>query len=147
MGMYTEFIFGCALKKDTPKVCVDALDLLINGDHPIEYDDKKYHRDMPIIRTTPEEEIKQFIEEYSLNRLIYSCSYYFGAPTNSEFFQDKIDKTYRISIRSNLKNYEREIEKFLKYIKPYIDYGSGIDNIYAYVLYEESSDPTIYKLR
>ena len=32
MGMYTEFIFGCNLSKDTPKECIDALDFVINGE-------------------------------------------------------------------------------------------------------------------
>ena len=32
MGMYTEFIFGCELSKNTPKVCIDALDYVINGE-------------------------------------------------------------------------------------------------------------------
>lgn len=33
MGMYTEFIFGCSLSKDTPKICIDALDYVINGEN------------------------------------------------------------------------------------------------------------------
>ena len=54
---------------------------------------------------------------------------------------------YRISTRANLKNYKRQIEKFIEYIKPYIEQGSGFDhNIFAYVQYEEAEFPTIYAL-
>lgn len=34
---------------------------------------------------------------------------------------DDISKTYRVSIRASLKNYDSEIEKFLDWLLPYID--------------------------
>lgn len=151
MGMYTEFIFGCALKKDTPKVCIDALDYVINGEdkqpkyeNPVDWDQKKYN-ERYIERTTPIEEIEAFIKKYSLWRLFTSSSYYFGAahPTK-QFFWDDIDRSYKISTSSDLKDYEHQIEDFVEYIRPFVDTGSGLHDIYAYVLYEECEFPTIY---
>lgn len=154
MGMYTEFIFGCALSKDTPKICIDALDYVINGqdkkpkyENPETWEEKEYNEKF-IERISTDDEIQAFIGEYDFGRLFCSDSYYFGAPVSSKkFYQDYIDKTYRISTRANLKNYNRQIEKFIEYIKPYVIQGSGFDhNIFAYVQYEEAEFPTIYAL-
>lgn len=59
---------------------------------------------------------------------------------------DHIDKRYHISTRSNIKNYEDEIETFLEWIKPYVENGSGSRELYAIVMYEEASKPTLYYL-
>lgn len=64
----------------------------------------------------------------------------------SKIWYDNISKDYRISTRSNLKNYDDEIELFLDWIKPYIRSGSGLENVYAYVLYEQDKIPTVYYL-
>ena len=152
MGMYTEFIFGCTLSEHTPKICVDALDTVINGDKHPKYEEPKDWREQEynkhfIERTTPEEEIREFIERYNLGKLFYCTSYYFGAPPVRRFYYDYIDNGYHISTRSNLKNYDNEIEKFLEYIKPYVEQGSGYPHqIYAYVQYEEAEFPTIYAM-
>ena len=150
--MYTEFIFGCSLKKDTPKECIDALDYVINGEvkkpryeNPLTYAEKQYNNSN-IERTTPIGELRAFIDLYDLERLFLSCSYYFDAPPVKRFYFDDIDKCYHISTRSNLKDYTNQIETFIDYIKPYIDGGSGIRDVFAYVMYEEDDFPTIYAL-
>lgn len=152
MGMYTEFIFGCELSKKTPKVCIDALDYVINGkkkkpkyENPKNYEQKCFNEDY-IERTTPIEEIKKFIEEYDLEGLFLCSSYYFGAANPvRKFFYDNISDSYHISTRADLKNYSNQIEKFIEYIKPYVEHGSGYDHeIFAYVQYEEAPFPTIY---
>ncbi len=151
MGMYTEFIFGCSLLMDTPKICIDAIDYVINGaekqpkyENPTEWEEINYNN-FYIERTEPEEEIEKFIEEYDLYRLFNSSSYYFGAPVSRKFYYDCIDKTYKISMRANLKNYRHQIQNFIEYIKPYVEGGSGYEhNIFAYVQYEEDEFPTIY---
>jgi hypothetical protein len=160
MGMYTEFIFGCELSKDLPKVCIDALDKSINDKYdeetgryikkpkyetPQKYEEKKFNENY-IERTTPDEEIDKFIEDYDFGRLFHSCSYYFGAANSySKFHYDAISESYHISTRSDLKNYTNQVERFIEYIKPYVIHGSGYDNkIFAYVQYEEAPFPTIY---
>jgi hypothetical protein len=55
-------------------------------------------------------------------------------------------KKYSICTRSSIKNYENQIERFLEWLKPYIEYGSGYSHFYAIVTYEEG-DPVIYSLR
>lgn len=134
MGMYTELILGCKLSKDAPEVLTKALDAVINH-----YIDEKHK---------VSKEVEQFIEDYSLVSLFWCSSYYFGVNhPNSAFWFDTIDQSWHISSRSNLKNYEDEIETFLNYLSPYVEYGSGTDEVYAYVMYEESKRPTVYSLK
>lgn len=154
MGMYTEFIFGCALREDTPRICIEALDYVINGEekkpryeNPITCEEKLYN-DTFIDRILSVEEIENFADFYDLSRLCYSFSGYFGAGENDPcFYYDSVIKAYRISIRSDIKNYENQIDRFLEYIEPYIKSGSGSNDIYAYVLYEENEYPYIYSLK
>ena len=129
--MYTELIFGCKLSKSTPKVCLDALNHVINGKE----DD------------TVSEEVQSFITKYSLDYLCWCSSYYFGVCESiSKMWYDSISNSWRISIRSSIKNYNNEIERFLDYIKNYVERGSGDREIYAYVTYEKAEFPTIYAL-
>lgn len=150
MGMYTEFIFGCTLSKDTPKVCLDALDYVINGEEGHIYDrwnnETKTQETLKYERTTPQNEIDAFIDEYDLYRLFCCSSFYFGVfePVH-KFLYDHIADAYMISTRANCKNYTGQIEKFIEYIKPYVESGAGFPHeIFAYVQYEESEFPTVY---
>jgi len=59
---------------------------------------------------------------------------------------DDISKSWHLSTRSNIKNYEQEIQTFLEWIKPYIDGGSGGRDMYAIVIYEEQEELDIYYL-
>lgn len=129
MGMYTELIFGATLKEKTPIYVTQALDCIINDNVDVKLSD----------------EAKQFINEYSLSKLIWCTSYYFGAHTNKpSCVFDKIANRWCISFRANCKNYQNEIEKFIEFIKPYVEYGSGTTNIFAIVQYEEDDYPTLY---
>ena len=67
MGMYTEFIFGCKLSKDTPKECLDSLDYVINGEEGHSYirwnsNTNKIEVDK-YERTTSQKDIDAFIEK------------------------------------------------------------------------------------
>lgn len=129
MGMYTELIFGATLKENTPTYVTQALDNIIND---------RTNIDLP-------DEVKQFSDEYSLSKLIWCSSYYFGAHSNKPSFTfDKIANRWSISFRANCKNYQNEIEKFIEFITPYVEYGSGTTNIFAIVQYEEDDYPTLY---
>ena len=132
MGMYTEMILGCSFKETLPKVCVDALLYVIRNLEP----------------TENKEEVEKFIKEYDLEYLMFGSSYYFGVcRSNQKFWYDQIRKEWVISVRSNIKNYDGQIQKFLEYLKPYVDSGSGYQlDVYAYVQYEEARFPTIYTL-
>lgn len=152
MGMYTEFIFGAELKKDTPKYIIEGLNRVIN--HYSVEDMVNIERaniitenglqPEPIDFISPE--AVKFIHEYDLYGLLYSSSYYFGCHEVVHSFKyDDICQTWSISTRSNCKNYRNRIEKFIDFIKPYILQGSGYPhNLFAYVQYEESEFPTLY---
>lgn len=119
MGMYTELIFGCSLKEDTPNEVIERLDRMIND--------------------------PDFFSDF--NFIFRGGSYYFGVnkPVSS-LRKDYISGQWVISTRSNIKNYNNEIERFLYWIKPYIDQGSGYRDMYAIVTDEEAEEPTIYYL-
>lgn len=132
MGMYTEIVVGCKLKKDTPDQVIYILRYLCNLDTETE---PKELPDHPFFKT------KGW-------RSIAACgSYYFGVHNaHSRLVFDDIDKSFNLSIRANLTNYENEIEKFLYWLKPYISQGSGMRELFGYELYEEDSMPTLYFL-
>ena len=125
--MYTELIFGAELKKETPQIVIDTLKYIIG-----ELEDKPDNFPLPEGRC-----------EYVLN----GSSYYFGVSESvSKIWFDEISKSWKISSRSSIKNYENEIEVFLEWIKPYIASGSGGKDMYAIKIFEESFEPTIYYL-
>ena len=127
MGMYTELIFGAELKKETPERVINALKYMIG-----ELEDK------------PDDFL---LPEGSCEYVLKGSSYYFGVNKAAyKLWFDEISKSWRISSRSNIKNYENEIEMFLEWIKPYIESGSGAKNMYAITIYEADFEPTIYYL-
>lgn len=128
MGMYTELIFGAELKKDTPEQVINALKHMLG-----ETEEKP--EDFPLPNGRCE-------------WLFTGSSYYFAicSPTN-KMWLDEIDGCWHISTRSNIKNYLGEIETFLKWIKPYIESGSGNREMYAITIYEDSEEPNIYYLK
>ena len=149
MGMYTELILGCDLAKDLPKICVDAIDTVINGvnkhpkyDNPQTYSEFEYNNRF-IERTSSKDDINAFIKEYGLNAVLTGSSAYF--PENLATFFRNRDR-YSISVRANCKNHYNRIGKFLKYLKSYVLYGAGPLNLYASVQYEDDMFPTYYFL-
>ena len=127
MGMYTELIFGAELKKETPPEVVDALKYMLGE-----------------IETKPD----NFpLPDGRCEWLLCGGSYYFAVNNAvKKMWLDDIDGLWHISTRSNIKNYESEIETFLAWIKPYIGGGSGSREMYAIVIYEEAEEPQIYYL-
>ena len=126
MGMYTELIFGADLKKETPQSVIDTLSYIIGNtaDKP---------RDFPF-------------PDGRLEWLLRGGSYYFAVNEPVSKMWEDSSGCWRISTRSNIKNYGSEIEEFLSWIKPYIDGGSGARDMYAIVTYEEFNEPEIYYL-
>lgn len=123
--MYTELIFGAELKKDTPNDVIETLRYMIG-----EIEEKP--------KNSPFE---------SFRNPLLGGSFYFAVSTAvSKMWQEEVDKSWRISTRANIKNYYGEIENFLEWIKPWINSGSGNNDMYAIVIYEESNEPTIYYL-
>ena len=128
MGMYTEIIFGAGFKKNLPEQVVSTLAELAKGNDLIEN-----IPDHPFFRA----------ERTWL--MTSGGSYYFPGTAQPKFWFDDIAHQWFLQFRSNIKNYNQEIEKFLDWIKPYIEQGSGSRNFYAIVTYEEG-EPTVYYL-
>ena len=125
MGMYTELIFGASLKEDTPIEVIETLKNMIGMDC---------------------DESKVIEIDFSRSPLVGS-SYYFGVCESlTKLWYDEISGEWILSTRSNIKNYYDDIEKFLEWIKPYIESGSGSNDMYAIVTYECSGKPTVYYL-
>ena len=128
MGMYTELVLGCSIK-NVPSVITAIHWLLDSG---------KNKTNRPSILPQGER------IDWMFNS---GGSYYFGANSGEYKFEyDNISDCYRFNARFNIKNYDNEIQKFLDWLKPYIEQGSGSREWYAAVTYEEDDEPTIYYL-
>lgn len=128
MGMYTELILGIEFKKDTSEYIIEAIDCIINENEIIADDAQK------------------FIDEYELGSIFHGGSYYFAVDRpNYAFWKDTYDDSWHLSSRANLKDGGR-IEKFLNFIKDYVENGAGPLGVFAYVQYEESEFPTIWTI-
>lgn len=131
MGMYTELIFGAAIKND-PKV-VDIIQYMLDKDN----------KDKPLPEGWP------FGDKENRIHWMFNSggSSYFGAYSpDVKFEYDEAGEYWRLNARFNIKNYSREIDVFLAWIKPYIESGSGSNDMYAIKIYEEDEEPTIYYL-
>lgn len=129
MGMYTEFVFASNLKRDTPQGVIDILKAMTEGEG---YE----------LLNIPED---NFFKCYRWRWLFTCDSYYFNGETNTLFTYDDILKTCTLTVRSNLKNYDLEIQKFLKWIKPYLDKYE--DDFLGYYRYEEDDEPTLIYMK
>lgn len=121
--MYTELVLGVDLVRDTPKEVIDILEFMISG----EFEDPK-----PIVPDHP------LFKTDRWRTMLQSDSYYFGEFGNSLIDAPRFkEDVYKLSIRSNLKNYDSEIELFLNWLSPYIETHGFI----GYMRYEEYDNP------
>lgn len=130
MGMYTELICAFELKNDTPKEVLDILMFML--------DEKEDHPELPN---------HPLFEEGSRWGFMLVCdSYYFDGTTHSQLKVDYLhghDKPmYYLTVRSNFKNYENEIDNFIDWLKPYI--VKDKENMFiGYKRYETENEPTL----
>lgn len=126
MGMYTELSIGIELKSDTPKAVIDVLEYMARGGDTV----PAYGH--PLFETDRWDWM-----------LRSGGSYYFDAKPSLYFGHDDIPNAWFLSVRTNIKNYCSEWEKFLDWLCPFID-TQGYLGTYRY---EESDDPTlVYKI-
>ena len=124
--MYTEVSLSVVFKKETPQQVIEILNWMCGkGEYNSEFPD---HPIFKLDRT-----------KFMLRR----SSYYFPQTIQPMF---EFDEGWRLTARSNIKNYQNEIELFLNWIKPYIKSGSGSGDLCAVVIYEEQFEPTLYYL-
>lgn len=131
MGMYTELVMAVELKKDTPNAVIEVLKYMVG--------DIEDEPSMP----------KHELFEADRWRFMLRCdSYYFDGVTNSILKSDWVSNSYYLTVRSNLKNYNSEIEKFIDWITPYVNLSYSDSNrmFVGYSRYEESDEPTLIYL-
>lgn len=133
MGMYTELVFGCNLKKNTPKEVIEAIEYM-TGQR--QYDDT-VEPELNIINLNHE-----LFDCRRWSWMLNSDSEYFEGVSTSRIIEDNCFHDYRLSIRCNLKNYDNEIDKFINWIEPYIDCCGN--ELLGYKRYEENEFPTLY---
>ena len=118
MGMYTELVLKCEVKSDCPSLVKDILNYLFN--------DKEKPKELP--------EHNFFKCERWAS--IGHCSSFYHVP----FALSKFEEGYIFS-RSDLKNYDNEIDLFIDWLKPYLDEFER--NCIGWSWYEESEVPTL----
>lgn len=124
MGMYTEILIKADVDENAPQEIRWVLEYLFNNVR------------LPLDFEMPEHE---FFSEDHRWRAIGTCNSYYHIPwTNSRYMEN------RIFSRSDLKNYNNEVELFFDWIDPYLDESSG--QCIGYKWYEEDTEPTlVYK--
>jgi hypothetical protein len=132
MGMYTEMIFGARLRPDLPTKIEKLLKYMVEPEKTA----------MP--KVLPEHNLFK-CERWTY---LFTCgSYYFGIHRPHAILEwDDVSNSYSLSVRSSIKNYDGEIAKFLDWIKPYLQQGSGNRGMYAVTCYEEDDVPTMHFL-
>lgn len=126
MGMYTEFDFNSDLKSDTPEEVINILKWMVTRD-----DNEPPTPDHP------------FFQCDRWQCLFTMDSFYFDANTKASFEPRVWRDGWVLNVRSNLKNYDSEIENFIDWIMPYLDKYEG--DFLGFYRYEESEDPMIIK--
>lgn len=124
MGMYTEIFVNCELRKDVPEEVVHDLRILF---------DESFITD-GFVSDIPKQDKRL--------RAIGNCSsYYFQPRATSAMWYDDIGRSWYICSRSDLKNYDGEIEAFFAWLGPYVAANPG--EFIGYHRYEEDDAPVL----
>lgn len=125
MGMYTELHYNSQLNKDIPSKIIKILRLMVEGENQ----GNLIFPDHPLFKT------------HRWETMLRCDSYYFDADTHSTLRYDEITDAYFLCIRTNTKNYGKEIEKFIDFMNPYIYKFNG--EFLGFYRYEENNEPTL----
>lgn len=128
MGMYTELYLCCTLSNMTQRD-INILSYMFNENCRDVEPEKPNH---PFFST----------DRWSF---VGNCSSYYFVPVSfSKFEQDAVYKdNYHLITRSDLKDYDREIYKFIDYIKPFINLNTSDPEHLGHYRYEEDDRPTL----
>ena len=124
MGMYTELVLNLTIKGDAPKDATDVIRYLANGDERPES-----LPDHPFFKCTRWPMVMQ------------CSSHYFVPFALSKLHETGYTDGFYLSTRSDLKNYDNEIDLFVDWLTPYIEAFPG--NFLGYKRYEEDEHPTL----
>jgi len=122
MGMYTEIYVNVDLKKDTPKDIISVLQKICS--------------------------FESLGEEYPYrwSYLFGDGSYYTPNTQVASVTYDSFSKRWSLLGKGDIKNYGGEIEKFFRWIAPYVD-NEFEDVFMGYWRYEEDVLPTLVLLK
>lgn len=133
MGDYTEF-------------CFDAELVPLDKEHNI-VDVLQSMTDYTLISLTSSHPKSFSIPDHNFFKcdrwrwLMLSDSAYFPHETTSKVFMS--NSRWHVSIHSNIKNYNNEIEKFLDWIMPYVDVDRREDDCLGFYRHQYTREPTI----
>lgn len=127
MGMYTEINCRICLDENVPEGVVKVLKYMVGDVEDISDEELPEHD----LFKTPR-----------WDTMLRSSSFYHIPKSNMELFYSDIGSNWYLIGRSDLKNYDDEIEMFFDWIKPYCEFS---EEMIGYSLYEEFNEPTIYK--
>lgn len=122
MGMYTEIFVRAEVDDEAAEILRGLVkDGIVHGDsvpdHP-------------------------FFQTERWRHIAHGGSYYFPQANHGVVEYDDITKSWHVSFRASLKNYQGEIGKFFDWLAPHVkDQG-----FLGYSLYEEAELPTLYAL-
>lgn len=124
MGMYTELVLKCRLKNDLPPVVKLTLDFMLNPSHLV------------LPSELPEHELFQCPRWEFM--LVSNSFYHHPEKVVSRFNEYSSDYLF---VRTDLKNYDDEIGKFIDWIKPYLENVEG--ECIGWTWYEEEKSPSL----
>ncbi|HLW00888.1 MAG TPA: hypothetical protein VKT82_19670 [Ktedonobacterales bacterium] len=127
MGMYTELVLACEIKRDVPEEVLSLLRFLCGG---LERPPRPADEDLPahpLFHTSRWESV------------LNAGSFYFPGAPYSRLITSEATGQARLTVRSNLKNYGSEIEYFVQWLAPY----STSEGFVGYYRYEEAARPTL----
>lgn len=124
MGMYTELVLKCQIKEDAPTDVKSVIAHMFCGD-----DAPEKLPDHPFFGLTRWNFIGSCSSFYHHPEVVNSCPKF--DYTNSQY----------IFSRSDIKDYDGEIESFIDWLKPYVDAPEG--QCIGWSWYEEEQQPTL----
>ena len=124
MGMYTELVLKCQIKEDAPADVKSVIAHMFCGD-----DAPEKLPDHPFFGLTRWNFIGSCSSFYHHPEVVNSCSKFYY--TESQY----------IFSRSDIKNYDGEIESFIDWLKPYVDAPEG--QCIGWSWHEEEQQPTL----
>jgi len=126
MGNYTELVLNVTIKGGTPPDVIDLLRAMANREVDL--------TDLP----TPDH---PFFKTDRWPMLMSCSSHYFIPFSLSKMESPDYVSDHYLSTRSDLKNYDNEIDLFAEWVAPYVD---AVGKTFAgYKRYEEDDTPTL----
>lgn len=127
MGMYTEVYICSKLTKDVP---MDILKYLFTDNFKLPIPEDLKLPDHPFFK----------VERWF--QIGHCCSYYHIPYPTSDLRFDETSKNWYLVSRSDIKNYDNQIELFFDWVMPYLDKCEG--EFIGYSRYEEFDEPKLY---